>query len=260
MARWVALLLCLTVASWAPAAAAQESAYPTRKDIDSISELWNGLYTKYRVSDRFFYYGEYHVRSREQLVGEMAQLYLRFGMTWRVDDDIELTGGAVTPLYFAPRVRVAQGDVARIVPQFRFWEQALMVQTIKRVRLYHQFRFEQRWRRDFAREAPFELTFRFRYKLAAYVPLNNTRMVEKTLFLVVYEEIFIQAGRTILFDHFEDNRIGGALGWILNRNLQTEMGYMWTFRHRGDPFAYQNRHIIRLNLRHNLDLRQVRRR
>ena len=102
--------------------------------------------------------------------------------------------------------------------------------------------------------SPFKLTYRFRYKLTAYIPLNHKDFVPKTLFLSLYNEIFIQAGKSVSYDHLEDNRTFIGLGYNLSHDLQIQTGYMYTFRHDGAPHKYENRNIIRLSLYHHLDL------
>lgn len=221
------------------------------KTISNNTETWIGLYTKYRLSEKLFYYGEYNYRRRNQFINDMGQLYLRFGLTYLVNKQFEVTGGIVTPLYWAPDQEAPNID--KVVPQFRFWQQFLLVQPIHHVKLYHQFRLEQRWRRDFVKNSDFNLTHRFRYKILAYVPLNSTELKQKTLFLALSEEIFMQAGKTITYDHFEDNRVTAGLGYILNDNIQLQLSYMWTFRHRGAPNVYESRHIPRLSVYHSLD-------
>lgn len=248
------ILLCLLFlcVSLAPLSA-QTTEQPLRKNISHSSGLWLGSYTKYRLGKRLFYYGEYHYRRRDRFVRDMAQIYLRFGMTYLLSKKVEITGGVVTPLYWAPADKRGLPEIDDVVPQYRFWEQLLLVQPFERLKLYHTIRLEQRWRRDYLKDSPFELTFRFRYKLSAYYPLNKPKLVNKTLFFSGYNEIFIQAGRSILYNHFEDNRMFLGLGYILSENWQVQTGYMWTYRHAGGPYDYEFRHIPRLSVYHNLD-------
>lgn len=243
----VVAFLCLITTTQA-----QQADVPQEKSIDNTTGLWVGLYTKYRIKEKLFYYGEYHYRRRNDFIKDMAQVYLRFGLTYLVNKNTELTGGIVTPFYWAGNYEPNAG-IDKIVPQFRFWEQLLLVQHIDRLKLYHQFRFEQRWRRDFVEESPFELTHRFRYRITAYYPLNRPKLLPKTLYLSFYEEILMQAGKTITYDHFEDNRVFLGLGYIVNENIQIQAGYMWTFRHNGSPYQYESRHIPRLSVYHNFD-------
>lgn len=230
-------------------ATAQEQ-IPDRKSTEQNMEGWFGIYTKYRVKDRLYYYGEYHLRGRDY-VRSMAQIYLRFGMTYLITKGIEVTGGFVSPIYWARNMD--QENIDRVLPQFRFWEQVVFVQPFSRFKIYHQLRFEQRWRRDHQKGSPIEMTFRFRYKITAYVPLNRQKLVNRTLFLSMYEEIFIQAGKPVVYNHFEDNRMFLGLGYIINENFQIQAGYMWTYRHMGSPFKYESRHIPRLSIYHTLD-------
>lgn len=231
--------------------APDEPAYSTEKEFTNTQGLWLGLYTKYRLNEKMFYYGEYHYRRTNNFTDDMAQLYLRFGLTYLVNTRLELTAGIVTPFYWAPQQDLPGQD--NVVPQYRLWQQVLLVQPFDRLKLYHTFRFEQRWKRDYIEEAPFKLTHRFRYKLTAYYPLNNYKLVNKTLFASFYEEVFIQAGKSITYNYLEDNRVFLGLGYILNENVQFQAGYMWTFRYNNSPYSFEHRHIPRISVYHNLD-------
>ncbi|WKZ58352.1 MAG: DUF2490 domain-containing protein [Cyclobacteriaceae bacterium] len=226
---------------------------PEQKEKVNSSELWLGFYTKYRIKERLYYYGEYHLR-RKEFIDQMGQIYLRFGLSHIVNKNFEITGGIVTPFYWSANPE--QPNTDKVVPQFRFWQQFLFITPFDRLKVYHQIRLEQRWRRDFVEESPFELSYRFRYKILGYYPLNNHKLVNKTLFLSMYEEIFIQAGKPVVYDHMEDNRIFLGLGYILNENMQFQLGYQWSFRHSGSPFRYENRHMLRLSFYHSLDFYQ----
>lgn len=235
---------------------AEDEASPYDKEFKSSTEFWTGFYTKYRIKEKWFYYGEYHLRRRNNFVQDMGQVYLRFGMTYLANKQLELTAGIVTPFYWAPEQDVEGQD--NVVPQYRFWQQLVLVQPFERLKLYHQFRFEQRWKRDYIEDSPFKLTHRFRYKITAYYPINNYKLVNKTLFLSAYEEVFIQAGKSITYDYLEDNRLFLGLGYIVNENLQVQAGYTWTFRYAGGPNSFEHRHIPRISFYHNLDFHRKR--
>ena len=229
----------------------QAQIIPDEKKIKNTSEMWTGLYTKYRIKEYLYYYGEYHIR-RKDFLNKMGQVYLRFGLSRVINKNFEITAGIVTPFYWAPNPDLPGVD--KVVPQFRLWQQFLFIMPFDRFKIYHQIRVEQRWRRDFAEGSPFELTHRFRYKILGYYPLNHHKLVNKTLFLSMYEEIFIQAGKPVVYDHLEDNRMFIGLGYIFNENIQFQGGYQWSFRHSGSPFEYENRHMLRLSFYHSLDI------
>ena len=129
-----------------------------------------------------------------------------------------------------------------------------MATPFEHIKVFHQLRTEQRWRRDFVKDSPFDLTYRFRYKLTVYVPLNKPEFRNHTLFLSMYNEIFIQAGETIIYNHLEDNRSFLGVGYNLSEQFQVQGGYMLSYRHKGSPYEYELRHILRLSLYHHMDL------
>ncbi len=223
---------------------------PQEKEVRSSNGVWLGFYTKYHFNDKWAYYGEYHVRMREG-VDEMAQIYLRLGATYKIARYLDFTVGFVNPYYWAPDPEVPNID--KVVPQYRAWEQAVLATPFDHIKVLHQLRLEQRYRRDFEKGSPFKLTHRFRYKLTAYIPLNHKDFGPHTLFLALYEEIFIQAGKTVVYNHLEDNRAFIGLGYNLSPALQIQAGYMNSFRHDGAPFRYESRNVIRFSVYHHLD-------
>ncbi len=247
------LAICLLVIFSLPNYLQAQQSIPQKKEIEHTTGFWLGSYTKYRLSNRLFYYGEYHLRKRNQFVNDMAQIYLRFGLTYLVNKNFEVTGGIVTPFYWAPTSSQDDPNIDNVVPQYRLWQQFLLVQPFDRLKLYHTFRTEQRWQRDYEKGSPFELTYRFRYKFTSYYPLNHHKLVPKTLFASNYAEIFIQAGKTVIYNPLEDFRCFTGLGYIINENVQIQAGYMWTYRQKGSPYKYEFRHIPRLSVYHNFD-------
>ena len=237
--------------SWCAQLHAQSDVDPEpTKNISDKTALWLGYYTKFRVSKKGYYYGEYHIR-RKNFAADMSKLYLRFGYAHMFTKKFELTVGIATPLSWSPY----QGDpdYDDVTMEFRFWEQLLFVDKVYHSKIYHQLRFEQRWKRDYEKNSPHELTFRFRYRFTTYIPLVRKKLAPGTTFISLYDEIFIQAGESITYNHFEDNRLFLGLGYIINNAVQMQAGYMWSFKHDGSPYDYVNTHILRISLYHSLD-------
>lgn len=214
---------------------------------------WFGFYTRYHLNNRWSYYGEHHFRRRNGF-NSMGQIYLRVGGTYKLAKNLEITGGLVNPWYWAPDQKDINLD--KIVPQWRAWEQVVQSTLYKYAKVLHQLRVEQRYARAYLKNSPFQLTHRFRYKLTIYIPLNRRQLKPKTVFISLYDEIFMQAGKSITYNHFEDNRAFIGLGYKINENVQIQAGYMNSFRHDGAPDLYESRSIFRFNIYHQMDLRK----
>jgi hypothetical protein len=223
------------------------------------SGLWTGLYTKLRLSDRVFYYAETHYRRKSSLdnrmdfVGSMSQVYNRHGATYLFNKYFEITAGPVVVLNYGPR---DNPNFNRMVLEYRFWHQWLFIMPqMGRTKIYHQFRFEHRSKKNNDVGASYQYTDRYRYKIFAYIPLNSSYIGDKTWFLSPSAEIFMHSGKSIVYNPFEDFRVYTGLGYIFNKNFMFFGGHMWTIGQTSRGFQYRQNHIIRLNLYVNFDLR-----
>lgn len=127
--------------------------------------------------------------------------------------------------------------------------------SMGRTKVYHQFRFEHRWKRDNLKGSDNFYTDRYRYKLFAYIPINKPTLENKTFFVSPSAEIFFETGRNVVYNPYEDFRIYTAIGYIFNSRYMFFGGHMWTIGQNPDGFSYRQSHIIRLNLFITLDLR-----
>ncbi len=223
------------------------------------TESWNGLYLKFRLTDKLFYYQENHYRRRSSrddrtdFVGRMSQAYNRAGLTYLVNKNFEITLGPTLVWNYSPN---PEDPNLETTFEYRIWHQWLFNQQMGRVKILHQFRFEHRWKRENNEiGSEYDFTNRWRYKIFFYIPINKPRMEDKTFFISPSNEFFFEKGKKTL-DMFEENRIYTAIGYTFG-NWQVFGGHMWTYGPTGSELgAYRQRHMIRLNVMLNLDFRK----
>ena len=152
--------------------------------------------------------------------GDLEQLLLRGGITYKPKkEDIKLTlgyGNVTTGSY---------GSENSTTPEHRLYQEALFpVDFGNRFYTNHRFRYEQR----FVENQDFRT--RYRYNLFLNIPLNKASMDDKTLYLALYNEIFINGQRNIgngnSVEIFDRNRLYLAMGYIIKKGLKIQMGYM----------------------------------
>jgi hypothetical protein len=233
-----------------------------QRSVSNLGETgsWNGLYLKFRLTDQIFYYSEHHYRRRNSLdnlydfVGRMRQLYNRWGINFLFNKHFEFTIGPTLVWNYTPRP--GDDNYERVTLEPRIWHQWIFIMPpMGRAKIYHQFRFEHRWKRDNDIGAEFEYTNRYRYKLFSYIPINKPYLGTRTWFFAPSAEIFLHSGKSIVYHPFEDFRIYTGLGYIFNENFTFFGGHMWTMGQTPKGFEYRESHIIRLNLFVNFDFR-----
>nr|WP_044103854.1 DUF2490 domain-containing protein [Neolewinella persica] len=152
--------------------------------------------------------------------GDMEQLLLRGGVTYRPED-----ANILFTLGYGNITTGAFGDSDATTGESRIYQEALLPQKLgKRFMLTHRFRYEQRWVEGQ------DTRTRYRYNIFLNVLLNDTEMKKKTLYLALYNEIFINGqtdignGREV--ERFDRNRTYLGLGYGLSDNLRVQVGWM----------------------------------
>ncbi|MEN8248265.1 MAG: DUF2490 domain-containing protein [Bacteroidota bacterium] len=145
------------------------------------------------------------------LMGDLEQLLLRGGATYQLEKSkIKFTLG------YASITTGTPGERKTSVHENRIYQEALIPGKLgKRFYLKHRLRFEQR----FVESVDFKT--RFRYALFTNIPLNRKEIEKGTLYLALYDELFM-----VTNGFFDRNRFYAAAGFKLTSRLSTQVGYM----------------------------------
>ena len=173
------------------------------------------------------------------LGGDLEQLLLRGGLTYTPKNaNIKFTLG------YGNITTGAYGSDNSTTGESRIYQEALFpVKFGNRFYTNHRFRYEQR----FVENQDFRT--RYRYNLFLNIALNKAAMEVGTIYLALYNELFINGqrdignGRTV--ELFDRNRFYYALGYIIRQGLKVQAGAM---RQTTDNWG---KNQMQLSLHHN---------
>ena len=187
------------------------------------------------------------------LMGEWNTYLVRPGLNYRLSDEVTATVGYAL---FGQRLPGAAPLTVRM--EHRPWQQVNWVQNAGRVQVTQRYRAEQRF---IHRTAGSELTkgyrfnHRLRYQLSGAISLRDS--TRKALVLLVGDEILINAGRQVVYNHFDQNRVFVTLGYQLTKTFSLQAGYMYTFSQLALGNQFLHGHVWRLSLLHNVKLSNI---
>lgn len=81
-------------------------------------------------------------------------------------------------------------------------------------------------------------------------------MTENTLFISVYDEPFLGFGAGIGKNVLDQNRLYAALGWMFNKNVNIQLGYLNQYWIKADGIRAERNHTLQASLTYNIDFRK----
>lgn len=180
-----------------------------------FSQQDNGNWLMYfgtnKISEKFSIHSELQYRNHTISPTNIEQLLLRTGLNYHFKPNASATFGyAHIGNYVYESVRKSPET-----EEHRIWQQLLTTNNIGRVKFEHRYRLEERF-------AETDFKIRFRYRLMLFVPLNRPKIETGTMYLGVYDEIFINDKATF----FDRNRLYGGLGYQHADNIHFQVGVL----------------------------------
>lgn len=154
------------------------------------------------------------------LIGDLEQMLIRTGLTYTPKNtNVLLTLGIAN----VKTGKIGEGE--KSINEIRIYQEIAIPQKIgERFYINHRFRYEQRFvdNQDFRT--------RYRYNVFLNVALNKKTIKKNTLYLALYNEIFLNGesdiGNNLTVGVFDRNRVYGGLGYGLTDKLRLQVGFM----------------------------------
>ncbi len=200
---------------------------------------WGMLFNQTRLHNKWSLHSEVQFRSYE-INPNTEQLLVRGGINFHYNPALVFTAGYGWITNYTNDEKVFKDQ---IVDENRIWEQIILKSNSGRVFFEHRYRFEQRW---ITTSTNTNYKNRLRYLLRLTIPLNNKEVKPKTLFIGLYNEVFINLANS----PFDRNRLYGAFGCQINSSTNIQLGYLL------QTIGTKSKQYLQLGLTFNPDLRK----
>ncbi len=171
---------------------------------------WYMYFGNNKISKKLNWHNEIQYRNFDA-VGDLEQLLIRTGIGY---DLTENNNNVLLGYGFILSQPYVNGEKKENI-EHRIFQQYITKQKFGRFYLQHRYRLEERFLQD-------DFRMRFRYMLGVNIPITQKELLPKTLYASVYNEIFLHFDSPV----FDRNRVYGALGYVINKNMRIEAGYM----------------------------------
>jgi hypothetical protein len=229
-----------------------------QKQISTQAHGWFMYFGNHRLTNRWGIHTEYQWR-RNDVVQNWQQSLLRLGVDYYTKQGPQLTAGYGWIVTYPYGTQL----VAYTFNEHRIWEQLILTQKAGRFYFHHRFRLEQRFLEAKTINSAGEYEYdkynfrqRGRYRFLINFPLTKKEMTDNTLFLSVYDEVFLGFGAGIGKNILDQNRLYLALGWMFSKNVNVQLGYLNQYVIKTDGIKAERNHTLQASLTYNLDFRK----
>jgi len=176
---------------------------------------WFIYFGNQAIDKKWNWYNEVQLRNYN-FIGDLEQLVLRTGIGYNLTENNNNVLLGFAYIYSERYVSGTDKKLSNNV--FTIYQQFINRVNYGRVFIQHRYRIEERF-------FPDDFRMRFRYFLSLNIPITKATMSQHTLYLSAYNEIFLNSETPV----FDQDRVYGAMGFVINKNLRTELGVMTQF-------------------------------
>ena len=222
----------------------------TDRVTDTQENAWYMYFGTFKVNPKLSVHGEIQLR-RSGLIKDPQQLLLRTGLNYHLNKNVIATVG----YGFIDTHPYGKQPVAKRFIEHRLWQQLILNHSESRFLFNHRYRQEQRWlETPLAVDNDFNYVNRSRYRLMVNIPLNNRTLEKGTLFLSIYDEIFLNFGKNVNRNIFDQNRIYAAIGFQIGESSNIQLGYLNQKIQKGDGVHFENNKTFQVAFSHTVNL------
>ena len=211
----------------------------------------------HKLFEKFSLHTEYQMR-RNDFGASIQQSISRIGLDYHFNNKHSLTTGYAFVEFFPYGTQ----PILTRKKEHRFWQQYIYKWNYRRIFIKHRFRLEHRFMEnayldEFGQRKVdgFTLKQRIRYNFNLAITLNHKEMIDQTLFIGLYNEVFISFGKNSGENIFHQNQFYAGLGWKFNSKTKLLFGYLNQVLVMPNMVDVDRNHNLRLVWVYNLNFR-----
>ena len=206
-----------------------QSSAPPNAVVNQPTE-WFIFASNVKLSQRINVYTDLHLRYVDNF--QPMQNQFRVAVEYIVSNKL-----AVAPLGYAYIWNFIYGDQPATYEnnERRFYQQLTYRHSAGKFSFNHRFRFEERFLQVHSKNSSDQVVdegftnvqYRLRYRGMLTYALNAAEIKPGTLFLSVYDEVFISRGAKVVYYYPDQNRVFAGLGYQFAKNISLQSGFLY---------------------------------
>ncbi|MDO8998265.1 MAG: DUF2490 domain-containing protein [Bacteroidota bacterium] len=208
--------------------------------------LWLGYYNTININPKWSVNSDFQFRAKNWYHAN-SQVLGRTGLSYKFNDKITATSGFAHFRFFINNESTRR--------EWRPWQEILINDNLNNLKISHRFRLEQRFNEKVKNNEPvneYQFNHRFRYRLDLRFPITKNEEKGKILYILIGNELMINAGKNITYNYFDQNRSYAGLNYELNKKISLQLQYIHIWQQLSSGNTFLMSEVIRFNLYHTI--------
>jgi len=213
-------------------------------------QTWLDYLNQNRYSKRWGSWIDLQLKLTDNYFNSVLATETTFGATYYTKKKIRIIGS----LTYVDQIN--QGSNTYHIAEYRPWQMIQLNTQSRHSKFLQWLRLEERFKQTVSNNAPtsnFDFTYRLRYQFLSQIPLTTHPYQKGSLSLVLSDEIYINYGKSIVYNTFDQNRISAGFFYYLNKDNIFQFGYTNVYQHLNAKNKYSNLDVLRVSIFNNIN-------
>ena len=223
------------------------------KNVTKQGLYWIRYYNQLKINGNWSWHNEIDNR-RFFKENQQHHLIMHTRMHFKISENANIAAGLTYSLQSPHEINPS---IDLVIPEIRpLQEINYNIAISRKFTVQQRFRVDERFIRrndGFSLLNSYDFNFRFRYRLQASYLMNKQKSKTNTT-LKVANELMVNAGKKIVYNQFDQNRIYMGIEQDLTKNFTFELGYMHWYQQRNTGYQFFDRDIMRITIYHKLNI------
>ena len=232
-----------------------KTVFAQKNNVVHYNQLWYAYNNNTRLSDRWGIWMDIQNKDKSEYLHNFDVKENTLGGIYYLKNKMKLTG-AFTYIQSYPNDLLPDF----YAPEYRPWQMIQWKNNTKNTSFAHWIRLEERFKTRTINSSQltnnFDFTYRLRYNVFIERPLTIKKREKGAFSLSIAEEIYLNYGKTIVYNSFDQNRLFGGFLYYFNTHDFLQFGYTNVIQHLAGKDKYKAIDAIKLTFFNNLDFRK----
>ncbi len=213
-------------------------------------QTWLDYLNQNRYSKRWGSWIDLQLKLTDNYFNSVLATESTLGATYYTKNKLKIIGS----LTYVDQIH--KGSNTYHIAEYRPWQMIQLNTESRHSKFLQWVRLEERFKQTVSNDAPtsnYDFTYRLRYQFLSQIPLTKHHYQKGSLSFVISDEIYINYGKSIVYNTFDQNRISAGFFYYLNKDNIFQFGYTNVHQQLNAKNKYSNLDVLRVSIFNNIN-------